>query len=214
MTLESRRFLLEHSNIPPRYLKLTFDDFDPRMKKWVDMAVLYVENAPVVGDVAGSGLYIVSPNDVGVGKSMLGCCILMRMIEQQVVKRQVTYYAFGDLMVALVDDARGQATDVQVSMLRRLRTSEVVMFDDFDKFSGTSNAVYRLHRIVGDLWDREVPLIVTTNLMPSQLVDRLVSTGAGEDVAKAIVSRVRGMTDLWKIDFGGKVDFRLAVDKR
>ena len=196
-----QEFILRHSCIPDRYIRKGLKDLAPEMAVWRDRARLYVRSfCQRKTNTSNPGLYIVSSGDVGVGKTHLACSILRGLVLTGKAKGQVTFYSFGALALALVADAMDRLTDQQAEMLHRLETSRVVVLDDIDKFSGTAQAVYRIHRIIDDLWCRNIPIIVTANLLPSQLSDRFEKLGADAIVADAIVSRLVGMTELWLLD--------------
>lgn len=210
-------FVLSHSRIPDRYRDRTLDDLsatDPRFGTWTKKANDYVRDFLTVRTSQMPGLFICSPTDVGIGKSHLACCILRGLIVNGRIQRQATFFAFADLMRSLVAEARAEMSEEDAENIHRLRTSEVIVFDDLDKFMASEAAVFRLHRIISDLWDRNVPLIVTCGSALNTMIDRFAKYGVEEQVAQSIVSRLQGMCDTWTIDFGGRVDYRKDKNRR
>lgn len=205
-------FLIDHSQIPRRYANARLSDIRPQMDEWADKGLKYVRDFTLNPLPGHAGLWIESPNDVGVGKTHLACAILRGLAFEGKVSRQVTYYQFSSLMSALARDASGRATPEDETLLYRLTSSQVVVFDDIDKFTGTESAVYRLHQIVDRIWGDLLPVpIITTNTTPDTLITRLNEClhngGAGKMVGQSIVSRIMGMCTRWVIP-GGTTDHR------
>jgi len=210
MTDDERiQFILDNARIPLRYRDKTLDYLDPALAPWVEKARHYVENFPTIRKTERPGLAILSQNDVGIGKTHLAICILRGLILYGHVERQGSFYPFGELVLSLLAQSRGEMDENDVDNICRLTTSDVIVFDDVDKFSGTVQALMRLHRVIDDLWNRNVPIILTSNLSFTGLVERFKQIGADDYVARAIVSRLSGMCQPWHFEYKGQTDFRV-----
>lgn len=111
--------------------------------------------------------------DKGGGKTHMAC-----VIGNDVAVRygqRVGFYPAIDLLdryrATMKDDADESASDIEAEM----RLCDLVILDDFGAHSPTAYATERLTRFVDERYREKRPLIVTTNLAPTALDERVVS---------------------------------------
>ena len=142
--------------------------------------------------IAGKNVYICG--SVGTGKTTLASTAAAELIAKGY---SLQFRSLAQLLFEL-------RTDYTTDTLRECKACKVLVLDDFGKESPTGYALERLFDLIDHRNGHFKPTIVTSQLKPSQLAQRLAQ--AGNDVAVAIISRLR--QDCKLIETSG-VDMRL-----
>lgn len=135
----------------------------------------------------GRGAYIVGP--VGTGKTHLAAAVCRELQSAHRGFRMLSGVQLLERYRACFD---GEATETDVTA--GLVGVPVLVIDDLGKESPTDWAVERIFRVVDERYNREKPLIVTSQFERPQLIKRL-SRGGDAENAIALVSRLVEMCD-------------------
>ncbi len=142
--------LYEQSLTDKAYLKYTFENDDNRNPNLSAMCKKYVEHwDEYKGDCMGILFY----GDTGGGKSFYSCCIANALLKKGV---RVLVSRLSDLVKNRVDK-NADNTDLKIF--------DLIVLDDI----GTENSTQTAYNIIDDIYRCNIPLVVTTNLTPSEL---------------------------------------------
>lgn len=180
----------------PRGLRsLTWESYETHRKGAA--GALVAAQALATGKHEKCGAMFVGP--VGVGKTRLAATCAWAMLD----RCELRYVNVADLMTKLTaafgDGARAEA-------LKVLTGRTALVLDDLDKINPTQTVLAHLYTAIDGRVQNGAPLIVTTNLMPGKLREKLARPGRGEDaearavIADSIVSRLLGHCTVHGID--------------
>lgn len=144
----------------------------------------------------GRGMYLVGP--VGTGKTHLASAVCRELQRMGKGFRMLSSVQLLERYRACFD---GQATESSVT--QGLCGVPVLVIDDLGKESPTDWAVERLFRVIDDRYNRERPVIVTTQFERPALIRRL-SRGGDSENAVALVSRLCEMCGTVRTDGADK----------
>ncbi len=130
----------------------------------------------------GRGMYLVGP--VGTGKTFLASAVCRELQELGKGFRMLSSVQLLERYRACFD---GDATEASVTA--SLCGVPVLVIDDLGKESPTDWAVERLFRVIDERYNRNLPVIVTTQFERPALIRRL-SRGGDSENAVALVSRL------------------------
>lgn len=160
-----------------------------------------LRNEAAMQDVRdGHGLYIQGEN--GRGKTELAAAIGCRAIQ---AGARVYFTSTVELKGALF--STGYKTETEEQLFARLSRAWLLILDDFGKECDSKPVVSMLYRVIDERDKSMRPVIVTSNFTKQQLTARLAQCG-DESLARAIVSRLFGMTK--KVEVGGR-DWRIPA---
>lgn len=190
-------FILKKSLVPERYSDVRLDGLSKGTRKYRKDAKQWVADFPKQG-----GVYIWS-NSRGVGKTHLAVCMLKGLVAEGVVKRQVSFFNFVELVEVAGDWGERYAGHDYYTWRERFRVSELVLLDDIAPVGKFSAAQATLaYRLVNMLYEKKSIVIVTANVSRDKLAGLFGDAGWG------IISRLSGMCPLvWDVtDVGGPAD--------
>lgn len=171
---EERLSAMKHANIPP---------------KFYDAPLRYPDAFEIVRN--GGGLYIQGEN--GRGKTELAMAIATRMLD---AGRKVYAASMVELKGALFSTS--YRTETEEQLFAKLSRPWLLVLDDVGKECDSKPVVSMLYRIVDERDKNQRPLIVTSNFPKKELTARLAQCG-DESAARAIVSRLFGMTTKYEL---------------
>lgn len=148
----------------------------------------------------GHGLYIQGEN--GRGKTELAAAIGCRAIQ---AGARVYFTSTVELKGALF--STGYKTETEEQLFARLSRAWLLILDDFGKECDSKPVASMLYRVIDERDKSMRPVIVTSNFSKQQLTARLAQSG-DESLARAIVSRLVGMTK--KVEVDGR-DWRIPT---
>lgn len=171
------------SKIPPKFLSQTFDTFE---KGWQDKALAfcqkYAEEFPVdKRPLEYPSLYLWSQNSWGVGKTHLSCAIAHRIFERWTGEGRkgcprIYFVSEPDLFRQIqatysFNREQEMARESEDDILKRLIYCDLLILDDVGKEPRRDMHFVRriLFSIINGRYDKELPIILTANLAPSQL---------------------------------------------
>jgi DNA replication protein DnaC len=202
-------------NLPPELRGLTWDSYSTERRGAA--AALAAAQAWAKGEHEKRGLMLVG--GIGVGKTRLAATAAWAALgdhvdprRQQLAERaaaergdmdpvrvvpglQVTYVNVAELIVKM---QAGFGDRERADALRVLTGKGAIVLDDLDKIHPTMTVLSHLYAAIDGRVQAGAPMIVTTNLTPNQLLEKLAKPGRNDDAderevaAKAIVSRLAG----------------------
>jgi DNA replication protein DnaC len=182
---QERRARMAAAAVPPLYVAAELDDFE------VSTAL---EHARAVAGRDEDGLCATGP--VGVGKTHLAAAVCGDLLMRREAIRWVSVpELFAQLRTSFGDDAHKAASEVVIGR-------GGIVLDDLDRGSASDFGCEVLYTVINGRIEAGAPLIVTTNMLPEQLAERL---------GDAIVSRLVGYCRV--VEMAG-VDRRLALARQ
>ena len=166
------------------YMESRFDRDDRRIEKVSRIVRKYAEN---FAEYAEHNVGIMLWGGVGTGKTFYAACIANALIEQYctVIMATVT-----DLVSELTEDYGKNREWV----LRRIAETDLLVLDDLGVERGTEYMQEHVYDIVNERCNANKPLIVTTNLSPSDMERETV------DIKRRTYDRVRACCSPIKVD--------------
>jgi DNA replication protein DnaC len=165
----------EKAGIPPKYLTATAD-------------LSY--GLPRV--MAGRGLYIQGDN--GTCKTTYASALAMKVID---LGKSVVFTSSSRMKGELFSTTRDNTEE---DLFRKWSAPYLLVIDDLGKECANKAVVPMLYRVINERDEQMKPVVVTCNFDKATLGEKLSECG-DVSCAKAIVSRLFGMTD--KMVFGG-----------
>lgn len=150
----------------------TFDRFDSSvyptgdrdyMEKVLRFCQAYAQ--AVVGGVQQECLAL--SGDVGLGKTFLASAIARVVLES---KKTVVYFTFSDFLDLVRLNKFEDDEDYRQGM-QRLLNSDLVVLDDLGAEKVTEFVGQELFNIINHRMNRQLPMVVSTNLTPSEITD-------------------------------------------
>ena len=117
----------------------------------------------------GKGLML--RGSVGTGKTTLAISIMRKAVEQGIRCLFVNNISLNDKLLNLLNSDRKELANYD----RLLRTVPLLVIDDFGAESDRNNrswVVEKMESIIGDRYDRMLPIIITTNLTKDEIKAR------------------------------------------
>ncbi len=158
-----RQEALAERNVPRRYASATFGTFVPKTPS-------QQRALEIVRDAAGEGVYLIGR--AGCGKTHLAACAALEG-------------PAGSLFVAtteLLDDIRAGFDGDGRGLYERAKLSPLLVLDDLGSEAVTDWVRDRLYNLLNVRWNRVLPLIVTTNVAPRLIAER-IGDGAASRLA-------------------------------
>lgn len=149
--LESKVKALKKGGIATVYEKMTFENSDNRNSKEMNICKSFVSNWQKIYDKQEGGLLFYG--DTGTGKSYLACCIANALLDKG-ISVLVT-----NLSKLVKDRNDKEKTPIDLSSIKLL------VLDDI----GVENVSQTAYNIIDEWYKTGKPLIITTNLTPSEL---------------------------------------------
>lgn len=196
--------IIKNSKMSKRNLSYKFDNFEPNNsnRKVFDNLKNYSEK--LVNGMEKKGLILVGNN--GVGKTYLACSIANKLIENGIP------VIYGTLINLLAELRNSYDTDNNISEMEIIKLYEnvdLLIIDDLGKEKPSEWGLEKLFTIINSRYEKNLPVIITTNYNQKSLVERLSLNGEIE-TAKSIISRLYEMCYLVKID---DIDHRIQKKK-
>ncbi|MBQ4569389.1 MAG: ATP-binding protein [Ruminococcus sp.] len=146
---EIKRFI--EDGIPDiRYRGYNFEQDDNRNPKASELCRKYIKHW---SDMKESHYGILFYGDTGGGKSFYACCIANALVQS----------GFRVLVIRLSDLVKNRNNKLIQDI--DLTRYELIVLDDV----GVENATQTAYNIIDDIYKNNIPLLVTTNLSPSEL---------------------------------------------
>lgn len=162
---KAMQVLAAKSRIPKRYREAT----DPR--------------APQLASIVEQGGSLYLTGGVGAGKTHLACAVGMELLRRG---KRVRFAS----MLGILDEIKAGFRD-ETDPLPAYKSAPVLILDDLGKGSQTDFALERLFALVDHRNANMLPIIVTTQYQPSELIAHMASSKGDKETAIAIVSRIR-----------------------
>lgn len=154
---------LDDANLGSRFITRTFDTFDEsRNKKAYDKALEYVSHFKST-HVIGKGLLIMG--DVGTGKTHIAAAIAHYLAEHGI---GVKFGNITDIMHSIKKEFRSEQ-----DTLSDIKKMPLLVIDDLGKEQNTDWQKEIIYNIVNYRYERNLPLVFTTNLGTEELNERL-----------------------------------------
>ena len=138
------------------------------------------------------GFYIASKHS-GSGKTFLASCLARRLIEKNYTDMMFrnTQLFFDSLWSSYGKDSFVDPEDI----MNEVCNCSLLIFDDFGAERVTEKTCQRIYRIVNHRYEMRKPIVITTNLFGSDLVEKFMD-GCDDIMASRIVSRLQEMCEL------------------
>ena len=173
---------LNRIGIPANFRAATLESYIAGAQNFqaVSMARRYVEE--FIPGQTRSGLLFVGP--VGVGKTHLGVGILRQLAEEKGIEgRMVDLRDLFDQLRASYDERNLRSQESQAQILHSLLEAELVLIDELGAAKPTDWISETLELLIGKLYNRSKPVIVTTNY-PNRGISDPYSESNGKDYAR------------------------------
>ena len=166
---------LKASGVPARFRGMDVSQAKPGVREWV-------ERVKAAGG-GGEGLVLFGPR--GTGKTADACAALADLAAMWPVA-----YATSSRLIAACRDF-GVSDPLAV-----YRGVTVLLIDDIGAEAATNWGLARLLDVVDARWAAEKPTVFTCQTAGDELVARLTAGGGDRSTAEAIVSRMRGCSQV------------------
>ena len=139
--------------------------------------------------------------DIGTGKTFLASCLAADLVR----RGHRVQWCNASGVLRDIRESFGNSRVSESEVLRRFTAPGTLVLDDLGKERPTEWALEQLFCILNERYDRQRPVIVTTNYGGEDLVRRLTPrpdvTGWVDDTtARAIVDRLRAMSNVIKLE--------------
>jgi DNA replication protein DnaC len=186
------------SNIPDTYQTVSFDQFVKKNDPGFGQARNYAEQIMAVRK-SGLGLHLHNEN-IGVGKTMLGVCVLLEAIRNE-------QWVWFTTMSRLLEDIRKGYDDKnrrQVIEWAMFET-DFLMIDELEKFNNTQSSWLkdRLDDLIQTRINYKKPIISTGNIALGDIKD---------EFQMHLVSRLKSRQI--EAEVGGKADYRTEIQEK
>lgn len=146
-------------SVNSKRFSFTFENDDGQNRAVSEQLKLYCDNFKKYRK-DGSGLMIYSSSNGG-GKTFLACAIANRLIDEGYTVR------VSDMLELRDELFKGDKR----AFLLELRRNDLVIIDDIGTESANANTLEAEYRIINDLTENYIPLVVTTNYTPKELAE-------------------------------------------
>lgn len=160
------RRLKRDSRIGAKFAHRTFETFDStKFPKAYNICLRYAKNFEQASR-GGKGLILFG--DAGTGKTHLASAISNCLMNDYFIP--VKFGTFADLLDSLKDSFK---TDRQTKIVKALGEIPLLVIDDLGKERYTEWASQILFQVIDRRYNKELPTIITTNLSPQALRERI-----------------------------------------
>lgn len=173
--------LLKESGMGKKFYRRTFKSFERNE----DNEKAYQQAASFAKEFPNSqGLFFAGT--VGVGKTHLAAAIANHLIG----KMHTVYFGSITKIITKVKETFSKKSDITEGDLLNMLINDVdlLIIDDIGKENSTEYSNTFLYHLINELYEEDKPIIITTNLMPSELKIKLGERG------DAVMSRILEMT--------------------
>jgi len=165
------RMRLRESNIPPKYMNKTFDNFtvrDKTRRELLNSACGYVDSFNLQDKTKHFGLYFHART--GAGKTHLACAILKAVI----LKGYTGVYCNIPRLLEMLRELMFDRADYDDrGFLARCESADLLVLDDFGAETVTGWVQDRLYLLVNRRYEDMGRTIVTTNCGDATLLERV-----------------------------------------
>lgn len=186
------------SNIPDTYQTVSFEQFVKQDDPGLDKVQQYSKKILKVRE-KGLGLHLHNEK-VGVGKTMLGVCVLLEAIRND-------QWVWFTSMTRLLEDIRKGYDDKGWRQIIEwaMFSTDFLMIDELEKFNNTESGwlTDRLNDLIQTRVNYKRPFITTGNVMLGNVSDKY---------QKHLVSRLESRQI--EILIGGEEDYRIGTQKK
>jgi DNA replication protein DnaC len=167
------RHLFNLSQLEGRFSDATFSTWrhSPETEHAYKAATQYVEHWPE-RRAAGDGLMFVG--DAGTGKTRLAASIVRALVEQEAA----AVFQSVPTLLARIRASYGGSGAREAQLMAALLDADLVVLDDLGAEQVTDWTLDRLFVVIDTRYLRRAPVIVTSNLLPNALIERMGITGA------------------------------------
>lgn len=192
----SPEFQLEHSEIPPLFLKYYWDDLTEISDEVKGYGHDYVNDFP---NQFPKGFYLMSKVS-GTGKSTFATCILRDIINSGKTKHISIFKPFIHLMDEFREIIMNGTSLKNSDLFKKIMSTDVLVLDDVGVDKMNNSMAQRYYILVDYLWQYEKNVIFTSKFTYNELIDR-AEDNVETELLESIVSRIRGMCgDIIKLD--------------
>lgn len=176
------------SEIGPHFVKRRLDTFTPKTDK--QRHALAQCEAIVDGDIP-AGIYLWG-KETGVGKTHLAAGIVNAATERGIPAVFMT-------SVALIQRIResygrtGKVREGEKDIIDRLARVAILVLDDLGTEPFTPDTARLFYLLLNQRIERNLPLVVTSNLSPADLGIAWTTSGVDEHLGNKLIDRINGM---------------------
>lgn len=196
--------IIKNSKMSKRNLSYKFDNFEPNNSNRKVFNNLKNYSEELLNGIEKKGLILVGNN--GGGKTHLACSIANKLIENGIL---VIYGTLINLFAELRNSYDTYNNISEMEIIKLYENVELLIIDDLGKEKPSEWGLEKLFTIINSRYEKNLPVIITTNYNQNSLVERLSLNGEIE-TAKSIISRLYEMCYLVKID---DIDHRIQKKK-
>lgn len=196
--------IIKNSKMSKRNLSYKFDNFEPNNSNRKVFNNLKNYSEELLNGIEKKGLILVGNN--GGGKTHLACSIANKLIENGI---PVIYGTLINLFAELRNSYDTYNNISEMEIIKLYENVELLIIDDLGKEKPSEWGLEKLFTIINSRYEKNLPVIITTNYNQNSLVERLSLNGEIE-TAKSIISRLYEMCYLVKID---DIDHRIQKKK-
>ena len=154
---------LNRLKVPAKFAQATLDSYiaGPQTFQALSMARRYVDE--FIPGQTRTGLLFYGP--VGVGKTHLGIGILKKLAEEKGIEgRMVDLRDLLDQLRSSYDERNERSQESQAQILASLLKTDLILIDELGAATPSDWVYETLELLIGTLYNRSMPVIVTTNL--------------------------------------------------
>lgn len=186
--------IIKNSKMSKRNLSYRFENFElnDNNKKAYKNLKEYSKN--LVNDTYKKGVIIIGPN--GVGKTHLACSIANELLTNGI---PVVYGTLINLLSEIRNSYNEDSSINETDIIKLYETVNLLIIDDLGKEKPSEWGLEKLFTIINSRYEKNLPVIITTNYNQDMLINRLNLSGETE-TTKSIISRLYEMCYLVKIE--------------
>ncbi len=164
---------LTASGIPKRYLHASFeklgrDGCPPDVRDMATEAYMYAKDFTANAE-EGRGLLFFG--EVGRMKTTLAVCVARAVIEKE---RSVFFISMPELLDTLISMSKNKDTKELRDFEHRIKTVSLLILDDFGAEYPNDWILNKVDAIITHRYNEMKSVIITTNMMPSEIKERYV----------------------------------------
>lgn len=175
--------LFEQSRMGERFKVRTFDTYkvNNKNRSAYETSLKYADNFQ---DYKSKGIGLIYTGQNGTGKTHLAAAITNKLIHQG------TPVVFGTLITLLDKIKQSYTGDADESKILHLySTVDLLVIDDLGKERTTEWVLEKLYHVVNERYEKNLPIVITTNYDANSLIQRLSLKG-DPGTSQAVVSRL------------------------
>ncbi len=164
---------LKKAGIPKRYRRASFEALgrDGCPEDVRDMAVKAYEYAKNLTENAEQGKGLLFFGEVGRMKTTLAVCVAREALEQG---RSVYFISMPELLDKLISMSRNKDGQELRAFERHIKKVSLLILDDFGAEYPNDWVLNKVDAIITYRYNEEKSVIITTNMMPSEIKERYV----------------------------------------